>query len=183
MAMRGKRRRPPEDAFALRFPGLATRVNSTLTAAVTRLPPSWRLRQWALDYAAVRAFSAISRGDLDVLRTINHPEVVYDLSRWGWPEASTYLGLDGMVRFQEEWLEQWSEPQLDVTRVEELEERVVFLIHVDVQGVGRVSGLESQMNLFQLVRLRDGLVWRNIFFRDRAEAIAAVRSGEAWSGT
>jgi hypothetical protein len=32
------------------------------------------------------------------------------------------------------------------------------------------------MGIFQLVKLRDGLVWRNTFFRDRAEAFEAARA-------
>ena len=31
------------------------------------------------------------------VRTINHADVIYDLSRWGWPEAALYHGRDGLV--------------------------------------------------------------------------------------
>lgn len=178
VALRGKRRRPLEDRFALRFPELATNINAWLARAVLRMPRRWRLRQGLFEYSTGRAFNAIGRGDLDVLRTMNHADVTYDLSRWGWPEASLYHGRDGLVRFNEEWIGQWSEPNFDVVSVEELEEGGVLLIHLDLRGRGHTSGVDVAMDIFELVRLRDGLVWRNTFFRDRAEAIEAAR-GEA----
>jgi ketosteroid isomerase-like protein len=144
------------------------------------MPRRWRLPQLLFEYAAWRAFNAIGRGDLAVLRTINHAEVIYDLSRWGWPEASLYHGRDGLVRFNEEWVGQWIEPELDVASVEELDERGVLLIHLDLRGIGRTSGVEVEMPVFELVKLRDGLVWRNVFFRDRAEALAAARAPDVW---
>jgi hypothetical protein len=107
------------------------------------MPRRWRLRRLLFDYAAWRAFNAIGRGDLAVLRTINHAGVIYDLSRWGWPEASLYHGRDGLVRFNKEWIGQWSEPSFEVVSVEELDERGVLLIHVDLRGVGRTSGVEG----------------------------------------
>jgi hypothetical protein len=180
MALRGKQRRPLEDRVALRFPMLATRVNAWLTGLTVRMPRRWRLRQLLFEYATWRAFNAIGRGDVALLRTLNHPEVIYDLSRWGWPEASLYYGRDGLVRFNEEWIGQWIEPQLDVVSVEELDEQGVLLIHLDLRGVGRTSGVEVEMPIFELVKLRDGLVWRNVFFRDRAEAVAATRAPDVW---
>jgi hypothetical protein len=180
MALRGKQRRPLEDRVALRFPMLATRVNAWLTRLTVRMPRRWRLRQLLFEYATWRAFNAIGRGDVALLRTLNHPEVIYDLSRWGWPEASLYYGRDGLVRFNEEWIGQWIGPQLDVVSVEELDEQGVLLIHLDLRGVGRTSGVEVEMPIFELVKLRDGLVWRNVFFRDRAEAVAATRAPDVW---
>ena len=173
MALRGKRRRPLEDLFALRFPALATAINAWLARVTLRMPRRWRLRQLLLEFTAWRAFNAIGRGDLGVLRTINDAEVVYDLSRWGWPEESLYHGREGLVRFNEQWIGQWKEPNFDVVSVEELKPGV-FLTQLDLRGIGRASGAEVKMELFELVRMRDGLVWRNTFFRDRAEALEAV---------
>jgi ketosteroid isomerase-like protein len=177
LARRGKRRRPLEDRLALRFPTLATAVSARCVKVALALPRLWRLRKMFFEYGSRRAFNAIGRGDLDVLRTVNHADVVYDLSRWGWPEASLYQGRDGLVRFNEEWIGQWSEPNFHVVAVEELDERGVWLIHLDLRGTGRTSGVEVQMDVFELVRFRDGLVWRNTFFRDRAQAVEAAGEG------
>jgi ketosteroid isomerase-like protein len=176
MALRSKRRRPIEDRLAMRFPTLATRINAWLTEAVFRMPRRWRLRQLLFEFAAWRAYNAIGRGDLAVLRTINHAEVIFDLSRWEWPEDSLYHGRDGVVRFNELWIGQWSELNFEVVSVEEPGERGVLLIHLNLRGIGRTSGVFVEMDIFQLVRMRDGLVWRNTFFRDRAEAIEAARA-------
>jgi ketosteroid isomerase-like protein len=176
-AARGKRRRPIEDRIAVRFQGPAARVNAWLTKLTLSMPRRWRLRRWLIEFSVWRAYNALARGDLAVLRTINHRDVIYDLSGWGWPEASFYRGRDGVVHFNELWLAQWSEPEFDVASIEELDDGL-FLIQVRLGGIGHASGVEVGMDNFQLVRIRDGLIWRNSFFRDRAEAVQAVR-GEA----
>jgi ketosteroid isomerase-like protein len=175
-ALRGKQLRPLEDRFALRFPTLATRINAWFTEVTLRMPRHWRLRQLLVEFSAWRAFNAIGRGDLAVLRTINHADTIFDLSRWEWPEDSFYHGRNGVVRFNEQWIGQWNEPNFDVVSIEEFDEHGVFLIHVHLRGVGRVSDAEVEMDIFQLVRMREGLIWRNTFFRDGAEATEAARA-------
>lgn len=179
MALRGKKRRPVEDWFAVHFPALATRINAWSSRMILRMPRRSRLRQRLVEFAARRAFNAIGRGDLAVLRTINHADVIYDLSRWGWPEDSLYQGLDGLVRFNEQWIGQWTEPNFDVISVEELDEPGVLLIHLNLRGIGRTSGVDVEMDIFELVRMRDGLVWRNTFFRNRVEAIEVSRAPDS----
>jgi ketosteroid isomerase-like protein len=179
LAQHGKRRRPVEDRLALRFPNLATRVNAWLTRLILRLPRRWRLRQLLVEFGAGRAFNAVGRGDLAVIRTINHPDVSWELSRWEWPEQPRYDGRDGITRFTGMWIDQWSEMTFDVVSAEELGERGVFLVHLHVRAIGRSSGVEVEQDIFKVVRFRDGLVWRGTFFRDRGAAIEAVRAGDA----
>jgi hypothetical protein len=121
LALRGKRRRPFEDRLAIRFPSLAARIYAWVTRVTLGMPRRWRLRRWLIELSVWRAFNALGRGDLAVLRTINHADVIYDLSGWGWPEASLYRGRDGVIRFNELWLAQWSEPDFDVASIEELD--------------------------------------------------------------
>jgi ketosteroid isomerase-like protein len=173
MARRGKRGRPLEDSFAMRFPALATRVNAALTRVTFRMPGRWRLRRFLFEWAAWRPYNAIGRGDLDLLRTISHADVVWDLSRWDWPEESFYRGRDGVVRFNEHWLSQFSGLDFQVGSVEEVASGLV-LIHVHLRGIGRGSGVEVERDDFGVVRFRDGLVWRGTYFRSRAEAIDAA---------
>jgi ketosteroid isomerase-like protein len=178
IARRGRRHRPVEDRLAIRFPRLATRFNAWLTSLTFRLPRRWRLRRQLIEYGTGRAFNAVGRGDLDVVRTVNHADVTWELSGWEWPEQSLYRGRDGVVGFTGQWRDQWSEMSFDVVSVEELEERRVFLAHVTVRAVGRASGVEAAQDLFKLVRMRDGLIWRAKVFRDHTEAIEAARAGE-----
>jgi ketosteroid isomerase-like protein len=173
LALHGKRRRPFEDRIAVHFPSLAAGANAWIARIMLRTPRRWRLRRWLIEFSVWRAFNALGRGDLAVLRTFNHAKVIYDLSGWGWPEGSLYRGRDGVVRFNEQWLAQWSEPHFDVAAIEELG-RGLFLVHVRLGGTGSASGVAVGMDNFQLVRIRDGLVWRNSFFRDRAEALEAA---------
>src|SRR5438552_18297364 len=98
IARRGRRRRPLEDRFALRFPTVATRINAWLNVTTLRMPRRWRLRQLLIEYAIWRAYNAIGRRDLDLLRTVNHADVIWDLSRWDWPEDPYYHGRERGVR-------------------------------------------------------------------------------------
>jgi ketosteroid isomerase-like protein len=173
IARRGRRRRPPEDRFALRFPTVATRINAWLTVVTFRMPRHWRLRRLIIEWAASRAYNAIGRGDLDLLRTINHADVIWDLSRWDWPEDPYYYGRDGAVRFNEHWLDQFSELTFEVVAVEEIGAGV-FFVHIRLNGIGRGSGVEVTRDDFGVVRFRDGLVWRGTYFRSRAEAMQAA---------
>ena len=122
-----------------------------------------------------RAFNALSRGDVDVVRTITHAEAVWDLSRWDWPEESIYHGRAGTVRFNEHWLSQFSELDFDVLSTEEVDPGVIF-IHVHLRGdrlrerCRKWGGTSSK-----LVRVRDGLVWRGTMFESPADAIAAAK--------
>ena len=175
VALRGKRGRPPEDRLALRFPTVATRINAWITTVtLRRLPRRSRLRRWLMEWATWRAYNAIGRRDLDLLRTIHHEDVIWDLSRWDWPEDSFYYGRDGVVRFNEHWLGQFSELDFEVVEVEEIAEGGTFLIHVHLTGTGRGSGAEVHRDEFGVVRIKDGLVWRGTYFRSRADALEAA---------
>ena len=170
-----QRKRPIEDRFALRYPVLATRVNGLVNRIVVGLPRHWPVRQRLAEYAARRSYDALTRGDLAVLRTMHHPDVTYDLSRWEWPEETLYHGLDGVVRFNGQWISQWSEMDFSLVSVEELDQRGVLLIHVHLRGIGRTSGLALERDDFVLVELRDGLVWRGTMFLDRESALEMAR--------
>ena len=176
-----KRRRPPEDRFALLFPTLATQINAWVTRIALRMPRHWRLRRRLFIRATRRPFNALSRGDVDVVRTITHAEAVWDLSRWDWPEESIYHGRDGAVRFNEHWLSQFSELDFDVLSTEEIELGVI-LVHVYLRGIGSASGAEVGRDVFELVRLRDGLVWRGTMFESPADAIAAAKESDSPAG-
>lgn len=173
-----RKSRPIEDRFALRFPRLATRVSAAVNGLVVALPSRWRVRRAFLKYAVRRGYDALSRGDVELLRTFNHPQAVYDLSEWEWPEQTIYRGPEGAVEFNAQWISQWSAMEFTVVSAEELE-RGVLLIHVHLRGIGRASGLELERDDFVLLKLRNGLIWRGWMCLDRAAALrAAARSGK-----
>src|SRR3954466_8450372 len=58
---RGRPRRSLDERIATRFPAIAT----SLTARVSRLPPSSKLRQRLLARAVCRGFAALQRGDFE----------------------------------------------------------------------------------------------------------------------
>ena len=178
LALRGKRRRPLEDRLALSFPTPTTRVNAWLGRIALRAPAHWRLRQRLFEWATWRVFNALSRGDVGVVRTITHSEAIWDLSRWDWPEESTYYGREGAVRFNEHWLNQFSELNFDVLSTEEIEPGVI-LTHVHLQGVGSASGAPVGRDVFELVRVREGLVWRGTMFESHTDAITAARESDS----
>lgn len=126
-----------------------------------------------MEWAAWRGYNAIGRRDLDLLRTISHEDVIWDLSRWDWPEDSFYYGRDGFVRFNEHWLGQFSELDFEVVEVDEIAEGL-FFVYVHLTGIGRGSGAEVERHEFGVVRFKDGLVWRGTYFRSRADALEAA---------
>lgn len=175
MARRGKQHRPFEDRFALRFPALATRINAWLTQVTLRLPRQWRLRQVFIEYSAWRAYNALGRGDVDVPRIATHPEAVWDLSRVVIGESRPVGGRDGVTRANERLIGEWSRLSIDVVSIREVKPNVFFL-HLHQHGIGRASGAPAEMDIFEVLQLRDGLVFRGTFFSSATEALQAANT-------
>lgn len=115
---------------------------------------------------------AYNRGDLSFVyaRAAEDIEVYTDARLIN---SGTYHGRAGFEKWMGEWLEAWSEFSLDIRAVEEVDER--FLV-VDVlqRGVGAESGIEVEMELVQLIEVRDGEIARFHLYPGREPAEAAL---------
>ena len=115
---RRRRRRTLGERFAIRFPGVVARITA-------RLPgdPRSRLRRAVIVHGTRLGFEATNRGDFDLLlaryspeaETHHHPhthELAYE---------PTLRGREGVLRFFEEWLEEWEEVGYDIRHFSDYE--------------------------------------------------------------
>ena len=122
--------------------------------------------------------AAYNRGDLGFLleRAADDIEVHADPALMN---AGTFHGRAGFERWMREWLEAWRETTLDVRGVEEIDGRFL-LVDVLQRATGSGSGVEVEMEIWQLVEARDGEISRFHLYaaRERAEAALAALQAE-----
>ena len=58
-----------------------------------------------------------------------HPDLVWDVSRLGWPGQQIYSGPEGANEFNAEWAEAWVDWELEVEDCVDFGERVVAIIN------------------------------------------------------
>lgn len=118
-----------------------------------------------------RVIAAGSRGDLDAVLALHHPDWEGFIPE-EYPVAGTWRGLDGVRGFAEEWLEAWEEFRVEPDDFIEGGDAVVAAVRY--WGRGRGSGVEITDRWYYAYRLCDGKVisWRP--YADRDEALEAV---------
>ena len=90
--------------------------------------------------------------------------------------SDTARGLDGFMRFLEEFWEDLDEAQAEPQELIEAGDSVLAVI--TFRGIGRHSGVEVNMEVFQLWTFRDGKLVRGQGFFERAEALEAAGLAE-----
>lgn len=120
---------------------------------------------------AVKAMYVAELADFDLLAGILHPEVEFQTN---WPGlAPAVYGVEGVRRFAEGFLEPWEWVQFDVREVVEVDEETVFVaVHMRACGTG--SGVEGDMDIYDVLTFRDGRIVLRRTWPDRAPAIAAL---------
>jgi len=93
-----------------------------------------------------------------------------------WPENEECRGIEEYRRFFEKWLEPWADDFTAVTEVRDYGDALIS--RIEFSGHARGSGLEVSGRVFEVYRLRDGLVCRIEDYLDRAEALKAVVLGK-----
>ncbi len=120
-----------------------------------------------------QGWDAWLRGDLPGLFTSFDPDAVWDMSHFhDWPE-SAYHGIEGIERFLTEWVEVWSDLELEVEDVIAAPDGSVVTL-LRQRGRGRDSGIPMEMTMAQIATLRDGKVTRLDNYEDRGEALRAA---------
>ncbi len=122
---------------------------------------------------ARRGFEAVNSGDVEAILEFASDDIVADVPS-GFANADAYRGRDEFRRMLEQWLEPWSEFRAEP--LEFLEEGDAVIVSVHQYGTGRESGIEVDMTLAYLMRVRDGLLtgWR--LCADTDEALALARA-------
>jgi uncharacterized protein len=115
------------------------------------------------------AFEAWARRDFDAVMALSDPElVVHDPERTG----GTFRGHDAVMRFWAEWLENWRDYKVEPK--EFIEDGDEVFVASDQSGRASLTGIEVSQDLFQVFKLRDGVIVEVRIYADRAAALDSM---------
>jgi uncharacterized protein len=120
--------------------------------------------------------AAVTRGDLDGVLSLAHPEVEYHsaIQQAMEGEGSVFRGLAGIRRWFGELQDLYEYLESKVVEVHDFGERVVIAFVVRGRGAG--SGIVLEQPLAQMVTLRQGRIIEVRDYFSHEEALAAVGS-------
>ena len=129
-------------------------------------------RQQELAELARRGIEAFNRGDIEtVLEQLDDEVEVYTPPEL--PNAGTYRGHDGFLRWIAQWSEAWEEFRLELERIDFVGEHYE-VVTVRQFGRGAGSGVEVEMRIAQLYEVHDGKATRLHYYPDRETALATA---------
>jgi ketosteroid isomerase-like protein len=117
----------------------------------------------------VRTWLGSFDGDAKAFRDTLHPEIEW---RPFEDNHSPSHGIEGAMRIRREWLDAWEEMGVDLEQVVEEGDCVVASVHVT--GRGKSSGVEVDVRLHLLFRVRDEKIVYIFEHTDRAAALEAA---------
>lgn len=120
-----------------------------------------------------RAHEALNAGDIDALTALCDPSFRLDMSDRVFNPA-VYEGHDGIRAFYREVMDVWESFTWEPTELEAHGAFVVALL--ESTGKARGSGLELDRRSAMVWRVEEGTATSLTFYRDPAEAFAAVRA-------
>jgi ketosteroid isomerase-like protein len=120
-----------------------------------------------------RVYVALTRGDVDTLRTLSAPDLVVDFSR-RLVDPVVLRGRDEALAFFAKTRETWDDwPAWEPQELIDAGDKVVAFIRTTARGKG--SGAEVEAHVWNLWTFRDGkLVELGYFGDDRAAALEAA---------
>jgi ketosteroid isomerase-like protein len=159
-----------DERLFLRFPTLYRRF----AERVMRLPVRSRLRRLMIARGARRAYGAANRRDFDLLTLPLDPNIEYHPRNDQMP-----LDLDSVFYGRDDYRTVWRamvEAFEDIRFVPEevLDLGDTLVTTAVVRGTGSGSGVPVSVQLFQVAKLRRGLVVWQRDFGDRSEALEAA---------
>ena len=123
------------------------------------------------------AWEAWERGDMDAVFDTYDPEIVWDQTRHPTAELSAvYRGHDGVRDFFRAWLAPFDGYYGRADEFIDAGDAVVASVRQG--GRGKESGVEVDMLVWQVYRLRGGLIVEIAPYGTRAEALEAVGLSE-----
>jgi ketosteroid isomerase-like protein len=125
------------------------------------------------DVELVRAvLSAFQRGDTDAMVQRCTEGVVIDQPPET-PDVKSYSGHGGVIEAIEDFPREWEDFRIEIVEIVDLGDGVVLSVCRN-HGHGRVSGLEMDIEMFYLGRIREGRIAGLQIFLSRAQALAAA---------
>jgi ketosteroid isomerase-like protein len=167
---RASQRRTLDERLFVRFPA----VYRLLAAAMTRLPARSRLRRSIVAHRVWRAYAAANRRDFDLVLVGWDPGSEYRPSGDLMPPdlETAFYGHDGYLRLWRYWLDAFEDIRWDPEEMLDFGDNV--LVTTQQRGHGSGSGVAVSEPVFQLFKVRRGLVVRQEDFLDRSEALKAA---------
>jgi ketosteroid isomerase-like protein len=163
------RSRRIDERILLRVPVLAWWV----TALVLRLPYGSFVRRWLLLFLVHRAYAAIDRGDLELLKVLMYdPAAELSFAGKFADFDETYRGREAAFAAYRAWVESWEDYRREPREVVDLGDRILILLRESGRGKG--SGVPVEASLAMLLTFRSGRVVRHREFSDWQQALEAV---------
>jgi ketosteroid isomerase-like protein len=100
------------------------------------------------------------------------PDLVWDVSRLGWPDQQVYAGVEGAKRFMADWAAIWDDWVLEVEDYLDAGDRVVVI--ANQRGRSKATGIRGEMRFAQVWTLRDGQAIRMQMYASVEEALESV---------
>ncbi len=101
-----------------------------------------------------------------------HPDLVWDVSRLGWPDQQIYFGAEGANQFNAEWADAWDGWDVEAEDYIDAGERVVVI--VKQRGRSKATGIPVDMRFAQVWSFRDGQAIRMQMYLNVDEALEAA---------
>ena len=118
------------------------------------------------------AYDAVNRGDLDMAVSCIAPDMEY-VAAGAVPGATgVFMGPEGVKEFIAGLYGEFDEPRADVSELLDAGDQV--LVSATARGRGKLSGVETTWDTWQLWTVRDGKLMRGQGFTSREEALAAA---------
>lgn len=127
------------------------------------------------------AIDAYNRGDLSFVHARAADDIEVHAAE-GLLNTGTHRGRAAFERWMQEWLEAWSDFEIEIREVDEIDARFL-VVEVIQRGTGSGSGIPVEMEIVQLVEVRDGEIARLHLYTERAEAVATIERLTADSST
>ena len=118
------------------------------------------------------AYDAVNRGDLDMAVSCIAPDMEYVASGAVPGATGVFMGPEGVKEFIAGLYEEFDEPRADVSELLDAGDQV--LVSATARGRGKLSGVETTWDTWQLWTVRDGKLMRGQGFTSREEALAAA---------
>jgi ketosteroid isomerase-like protein len=166
-------RRSLDERIATRFPAIAT----SLTARVSRLSPSSKLRKRVLARAVCRGFAALRRGDFETaLGNFYDPDVEWHGAAGGLDEGRVLRGRAELVEAFRDYYDTWERLELRPEEIIDTGDELIVFVHEVARG--RESGIVMETDTAAISTLHEGRIVQVRNYLHRSEALEAAGLSE-----
>ena len=101
-----------------------------------------------------------------------HADLVWDVSRLGWPDQQIYAGAEGANQFNAEWADSWDDWEMEAE--DYLDAGESLLVILTQRGRSKATAIPVEMRFAEVWMLRDGQGIRMEKYASVEEALESV---------